>query len=103
MRAIVRGDVSKRRTRAVGSCRQLSTLNPVMISPPTNSRYRSSALAIDCEPPLGIGQPYTWATADSTRPIAALLGLESGRTECPALPANKARAFVDEKASFEKM
>ena len=51
-----------------------------------------SASAIFCDPPRGIGHPRKWPATASMIAIAELAASSSGSTECPASPANSARA-----------
>src|ERR1051325_2153549 len=59
--------------------------------PPSCSKYLLRALAIDCEPPRGIGQPTTCPAPPRTNAKADDIGALSGRKEWAAIPAIRAR------------
>ena len=53
---------------------------------------RRGRCVIAADPPCAIGQVSTWPVSRKSRPTAALTGRVSGRTECAAQPASRARA-----------
>ena len=99
MATIWRGVRSKRIARASGSSPSDPTRRPVSMTPPRLSKYEAIACTIDRDPPRAHGHPMACPATASTRPIAAVSGVSSGRIEWAAQPAKRARACAPAKRS----
>jgi len=69
----------------------LRAMLPATISPPSALSAAASASAMRCDPPRASGHPDACAEAAKMRANEAVNGASSGRNECAASPATRAR------------
>src|SRR6266508_3232375 len=86
------GDVSNRYAPAVGRSLMSWMRFPVVMVPPSSCSFAASVSEMRREPPRGIGQPTAWPVTRNTIAKPAVKGWLSGRNECAATPATRARA-----------
>src|SRR5688572_8243442 len=88
------GVTSNNTAFAAGNSSSERMYRPVSIFPPMERKYEAKALAIDCDPPFGTGQPFKCAATIKTKPIAEVTALVNGCMECAAIPAHRPFAFA---------